>query len=67
MTLLVTLIAVALTVNTAGLLAWAWTHGTLRTTDQEMYDWRFESIVCNETGELPSRRHPSSISRPLSE
>ena len=67
MTLLVTTIAVALTVMVAGLLVWAWSHGTLRTSDQERYDWKFESIIRNETGEFPSRRHPSSISGPLSE
>ncbi len=67
MTLLVTIIAVALIVDVTGLLVWAWSHGTLRTSDQEMYDWKFERIVRNETGELPSRRHPSSISPPVSE
>ncbi len=67
MTLLVTTIAVALTVMVAGLLVWAWSHGTLRTSDQERYDWKFESIIRNETGEFPSRQHPSSISDPLSE
>ena len=67
MTLLVTTIAVALTVTVAGLLVWAWSHGTLRTSDQERYDWKFESIIRNETGEFPSRRHPSSISSPPSE
>ncbi len=67
MTLLVTIIAVALTVGAAGLLVWAWWHGTLRTSDQEVYDWKFESIIRGETGELPSRRRPSSISGPVSE
>jgi hypothetical protein len=67
MTLLVTVLAFALTVEAAGLLVWAWSHGTLRTSDQERYDWKFESIIRNETGELPSRRHPSSISDPFSE
>jgi hypothetical protein len=67
MTFLVTILAVALTVKVGGLLVWAWSHGVLRTSDQEVFDWKFESIVRNETGELPSRRHPSSISRPLSE
>ena len=64
MTLLVTIIAVALTVDAAGLLVWAWWHGTLQTSDQEVFDWKFESIIRSETGELPSRRHPSSISGP---
>ena len=67
MTLLVSIIAVALTVGAAGLLVWAWRHGTLSTSDQEVYDWKFESIIRSETGELPSRRHPSSISGPVSE
>jgi len=67
MTPLVTTIAVALTVTVAGLLVWAWSHGTLRTSDQERCDWKFEGIIRNETGEFPSRRHPSSISGPLSE
>ena len=67
MTLLVTILAAALIVDVAGLLVWAWSHGTLRTSDQEVYDWKFDSIIRNETGEFPSRRHPSSISRPLSE
>ena len=67
MTLLVTVIAVALIVDVAGLLVWAWSHGTLHTSDQEVYDWKFDSMIRNETGEFPSRRHPSSISSPLSE
>ena len=67
MTFLVTVLVVALTVKVAALLVWAWSHGTLRTSDQEVYDWKFESIIRNETGEFPDRRHPGSISGPLSE
>ncbi len=67
MTLLVTVLAVALILDVGGLLVWAWLHGTLRMSDQEVCDWKFESIVRNETGEFPSRRHPSSISGPFLE
>ena len=67
MTFLVTVLAVALTVEVAGLLVWAWSHGTLRTSDQEVYDWKFESIIRNETGEFPDRRHSGSISGPSPE
>ena len=67
MTLLVTVLAVALIVDIGGLLVWAWSHGTLRMSDQEVYDWKFESIIRNETGEFPGRRYPSSISGPFPE
>jgi hypothetical protein len=67
MTLLVTVLVIALTVKVGGLLVWGWSHGALRTSDQGVYDWKFERIVRDETGELPSRRHPSSISPPLPE
>ena len=65
MTLLVTFLAVALIVDVAGLLVWAWSHGTLRTSDQALYDWTFESILRTATGGFQVRRPPRSLLVPF--
>lgn len=62
MTFLVTLIAVALTIEVGGVILWGWFHDALRTSEQERFDWVFDQIVRNATGELPGRDRPSTVS-----
>lgn len=64
MMLLAIALAVALAVKLAGILVWGWLHDTVRASDQEWYDWKFESIVRHETGELPDRANARSLTNP---
>jgi hypothetical protein len=49
-TLLAGAIAGSLASAIGAVLVWGWVHDALRTSEQEMYDWKFEAIVRHETG-----------------